>query len=81
MSISIKYRIVRPETGTSLPGIDHDWATFQEVFGQKNLTVRDADLLRAMSLAQGGVDSLWAALHCAVSDLDDDQEIEVSVEW
>lgn len=80
MSVSLGWRLVAPGTVRALPGLSRDWETFKEVFGRP-LTNRDADMLRAMTLAAGGRESFWEALLAVVNDLRDDQEIEVVAEW
>lgn len=81
MSISIGWRLVNPGSVKSLPGLSSDWVTFQEVFGRRNLTNRDGDLLRAMALAAGNGHTLWASLLEVISDLPDDAEIEVEASY
>lgn len=81
MSISIEWRVVKPNKGHDLPGTSSDWTTYEELFGRRHLGKGDIHILVAMHRATARDSSLWGALADALHSLPDDVQIEVTASW
>lgn len=81
MSISISWRLVKPQSWTSLPGTSSDWAIFERTFGHRALNYGDVEKLTVMHYVAGYEKTLWGALADALNSLPEGSEIEVKGEY
>jgi hypothetical protein len=81
MSISLSWHLVEPGKGHHLPGTSTDWAVFQDLFHNRNLTRSDYVTFHAMHRATGLVKSFWGAIADVLEELPCEAEIEIRGEF